>query len=434
MRDRAEINATRSHPFVCEFPPEAMDLLIAQQLLISLGLGMLIGLQRERAEKAVGGIRTFPLITLFGTVSGQLAQTHGGWIIAAGFVTLGALLLLSNLPRWRAGEGRGMTTEVAVLLLFALGAWLTVGPAWIVVVTGGVVALLLHWKTPLHRFASALGDNDMHAIMLFVLLSMVILPVLPNQSHGPYGVFNPFEIWLMVVLIVGISLGGYVAYKFFGGRGGVLLSGVLGGVISSTATTVSSARRSKGVTTGVGLVSLLIMVAAAVSLVRVLVEIAVVASRSFAQLALPLGALAVAMILIAGGTFFFTRHEDGELADQENPAQLKAALIFAAIYAVIKLAVAAAKDHFGTGGLYVVGVISGLTDMDAITLSTARLVDAQQLDAAVGWRTILIAALSNLAFKGCAVAALGSRQLATRVALLFGLSGTAGGLILWLWP
>lgn len=413
---------------------QPMDLLIAQQLLLSLGLGMLIGLQRERAHKAVGGIRTFPLITLLGTICGQLAQTHGGWIIAAALVAVASLLFIVNLPRAQAGDGGGLTTEVAVLLLFALGAYLTIGPMWIVVVTGGVVALLLHWKAPLHRFASAVGDRDMHAMMLFVLISMVILPVLPNQPFGPYGVFNPFDIWLMVVLIVGISLGGYVAYKLFGGQAGVLLSGILGGVISSTATTVSSARQSKNATAAAGLVSLLIMVAATVSVLRVIVEIAVVASRSFTHLALPLGAMFGAMTLISAAVYFLTRRENATLSEQENPAQLKAALIFAAIYAVIKFAVAAAKDHFGTSGLYVVAVISGMTDMDAITLSTARLVDAQQVDASTGWRTILIAALANLGFKGAAVAVLGSRSLALRVGLLFALSAVAGGLILWLWP
>jgi uncharacterized membrane protein (DUF4010 family) len=411
-----------------------MDLLIAQQLLLSLGLGMLIGLQRERAHKAVGGIRTFPLITLLGTICGQLAQHYGGWIIAGAFVAVAALLFIVNLPRAQAGDGGGLTTEVAVLLLFALGAYLTVGPMWIVVVVGGVVALLLHWKTPLHRFAGAVGDKDMHAMMLFVLISMVILPVLPNKPFGPYGVFNPFDIWLMVVLIVGISLGGYVAYKIFGGKAGVLLSGILGGVISSTATTVSSARQSKQSTVAAGLVSLLIMVAATVSVLRVIIEIAVVASRSFPQLALPLGAMFAAMALISAGLFFFTRRDEARLSEQDNPAQLKAALIFAAIYALIKFAVAAGKEHFGTSGLYVVAVISGMTDMDAITLSTARLVDAQQVDASTGWRTILIAALANLAFKGTAVAVLGSRPLALRVAVLFALSGVAGGLILWLWP
>ena len=413
---------------------QLMDLVIAQQLLISLALGMLIGLQRERVETALGGIRTFPLVTLLGTICGQLAQLHGGWILGAGFVSLTALMFLSNPPRRRAGEGLGLTTEFAVLLLYALGAFLVSGQNLLVVMLGGVIALLLHWKQPLHRFAGAVGDADMRAIMQFVLISMVILPVLPHENYGPFGALNPFEIWLMVVLIVGMSLAGYVASKFFGAVGGVLLSGALGGVVSSTATTVSSARISRGTPAGAPLVALLIMIASTVAMARVLIEIGIVASGSFLQLALPLGAMLGAMALIAAGAYFFTRKEPAELPAQENPAHLKTALLFALIYAVIKLALAAAKEHFGTTGLYAVGVISGLTDMDAITLSTARLVDAQGLEAGTGWRTILIAALANLAFKGGAVAMLGSRRLFAHVALLFGLSILAGGLILWLWP
>ena len=412
-----------------------MDLVAAQQLLISLGLGMLVGLQRERVETSLGGIRTFPLVTLLGTVCGQLAQLHGGWIVATGFVSLTALLFLSNLPRLRAGEGSGLTTEVAVLLLYALGAFLVSGQSFLVVVLGGIVALLLHWKQPLHRFAGAVGDTDMRAIMQFVLISMVILPVLPDRPSGPHGVFNPFEIWLMVVLIVGMSLAGYVAYKTFGALGGVLLSGALGGVISSTATTVSSARRSHGSDgKGARLTALLIMIASTVAMARVLIEIAVVASGSFLQLAVPLGAMLVFMAGVSACAYFFTRKEPAELPEQTNPAHLRAALIFALIYALIKLAVATAKEHFGTAGLYFVGLISGLTDMDAITLSTARLVEARTIESGTGWRTILIASLANLAFKGGAVAMLGTRQLFVNVAVLFGLSLGAGGLILWLWP
>ena len=412
-----------------------MDLVVAQQLLISLGLGMLIGLQRERVESKLGGIRTFPLVTLLGTICGQLAEVHGGWIVAAGLIALTGLMVLANLPRVRLGEGTGLTTEIAVLLLYALGAFLVSGPKLLIVALGGVVALLLHWKKPLHRFVGALGDADMRAIMQLVLISLVILPVLPNEEYGPYGVFNPFEIWLMVVLIVGLSLAGYVAYKIFGSLGGVLLSGVLGGAISSTATTVSSARQSRATRSGgAGLTALLIMIASTTAMARVLIEIGLVASGSFTRLAAPLGAMLAAMIVIAAGAYLFTRKEPAELGEQKNPAQLEAALLFAVIYAVIKLAVAAGKEHFGTAGLYVVGVISGLTDMDAITLSTARLVDSHGIEASTGWRTILIAAMANLGFKGVAVAALGTRQLFARVALLFGLSLVAGGLIFWLWP
>jgi uncharacterized membrane protein (DUF4010 family) len=263
---------------------------------------------------------------------------------------------------------------------------------------------------------------------------MVILPVLPNQAYGPYAVLNPFEVWLMVVLIVGMGLGGYVAYKVFGAQGGVLLSGVLGGLISSTATSVSSARSARNGSQTASLASLVVMIASAIAMVRVIVEVAVVAAPSLPALGPPLGAMLGAMVIITAAAYFITRKEKATLPEQHNPAELKPAFIFAIIYAVIKLAVAYANDQFGHAGLYVVGIISGLADMDAITLSTSRMVGNQQLDAGTGWRVILIAAMSNLVFKAGIVGVLGGMKVFSMVAVLFGASLAAGGLILWLWP
>lgn len=411
-----------------------MDLNIAQQLLLSLALGMLVGLQRERTETVIGGIRTFPLITLFGTICGHLAQSHGAWVLGAGLISLTGLAILSNVPRLHDEEVSGLTTEIAVLLLFALGAWIVTGPIMLVVAVGGVVALLLHLKAPLHQFANAIGHGDMRAIMQFVLITMVILPVLPNREFGPFGVLNPFEIWLMVVLIVGMSLVGYVAYKRFGSRNGVLLSGLLGGMISSTATTVSAARHTEHSSDGARLMSVLIMTASAVSLVRVLIEIGAVASAHFQRLALPIGAMLAAMTVIAAVAYAVNGRDQASLEQQQNPAQLKTGLIFAVMYAGMKIAVEAGKEYYGTYGLYIVGCISGLTDMDAITLSTSRLVEAGRLDPDIGWRTILIAIMSNLVFKAAAVGILGSRRLLKYVCVVFLQSLVAGGLILWLWP
>lgn len=413
-----------------------MDLLIAQQLIVSLGLGMLIGLQRERSGSAIGGIRTFPLITLFGTVSGQLAQTYGGFILASGFLALAALTFIPNLPRVKSGEINGMTTEVAMLLLYALGAFLVSGPMFLVVATGSAVALLLHWKESLHRFARAIGETDMQAIMRFVLISMVILPVLPNESYGPYQALNPFETWLMVVLIVGMSLCGYVAYKLFGTRGGALLAGILGGVISSTATTVTSSRTSRSAAQGQGpgLASIVIMIASSIALLRVLIEIGFVAGASFVPMATPLAAMLLAMAIIALIAYRFIKPTGASTSAPGNPAELQAALIFAAAYSAIKLAVAAAGTHFGHSGLYAIAVLSGLADMDAITLSTSRLVADHNLDASTGWRVILVAAMSNLVFKAAIVALLGGGRLFALISVLFGASLTVGGALLWFWP
>ena len=176
------------------------------------------------------------------------------------------------------------------------------------------------------------------------------------------------------------------------------------------------------------------MIASAVVFARLLVEIAAVATGSFLALAPPLAAMLGVVAAISAGFWFVGRGEDPDLPAQSNPAELKAALSFGALYAVVLLAVAFARDRFGTAGLYTVAVISGLTDVDAITLSTARLVNGGRLAAETGWRTILIAALSNMVFKAGIVAVLGEPRLLGRIALLFGAALAGGGAILWLWP
>ena len=210
-----------------------MDILILQQLAVSFGLGLLLGLERERRGSLIAGIRTFPLISLFGTVCAQVGQVFGGWVVAVGLVALAAIVVSANSAQMRKGAiDPGMTTEVAALLLYGVGALIVTGYLAAALVIAGAMALLLHSKTPLHNFARAVGERDMRAIMQFVLISLVILPILPSEQYGPYGVWNPFKLWLMVVLIVGISLGGYIAYKLFGARAGAVLGGVIGGMVS----------------------------------------------------------------------------------------------------------------------------------------------------------------------------------------------------------
>jgi uncharacterized membrane protein (DUF4010 family) len=377
-----------------------MDLIVLQQLAVSFGLGLLLGLQRERTESSIGGIRTFPLIALFGTVCALLGKTFGGWLVAAGLLALVAIVVYSNFAKMKSGDiDPGMTTEVAALLLYGLGAYVVIGSMIVAVVVGGAMAVLLHFKKPLHALAGAIGERDMRAIMQFVLLSLVILPVLPHQDFGPYGIWNPFQIWLMVVLIVGISLTGYIAYKFLGAQRGTLLAGVLGGLISSTATTVSYARRTMENTKIVNLAAVVIMIASCISLGRVLIEMAVVAPVAFASMAPPVAAILAVSIIIAVAMFVRQPSRDAQMPEQKNPAELKTAFIFAAIYAIVLVAVAVAKEHFGSAGFYAVAIVSGLTDMDAITLSLARLVESGRTDPSTGWRAILIAAMSNLVFK-----------------------------------
>ncbi len=412
-----------------------MDIVTFQQLAVSFGLGLLLGLERERRGPSIAGIRTFPLISLFGTVCAQLGEAFGGWIVAAGLLALAAVIVPANFVQVKKGiVDPGTTTEIAALLLYVVGALIAIGYLAAALVIAGAMAVLLHSKRPLHNFARAVGERDMRAMMLFVLLSLVILPVLPNKDFGPYAVWNPFKLWLMVVLIVGISLGGYIAYKLFGARAGALLGGIIGGMVSSTATTVSYARRTGSEAALASLSAFVIMTASCVSIVRVLVEIAAVAPRRFGEMAWPLIAMLVVCILIAVALYFPSRRQTAKMPEQKNPAELKPAFLFGALYALVLLAVAVAKQYFGSAGLYLVAIISGLTDLDAITLSTGQLADSNKIEARIAWQVILTAVLSNLLFKFGIVAALGSANLRKKVAWSFAGALVAGIGIILFWP
>jgi uncharacterized membrane protein (DUF4010 family) len=402
----------------------------------ALALGLLVGLQREHTQHQQTGIRTFTLITVLGTILALAGQTLGGWVVAAGLVAVAALLVVGHLARMRAdANGPGLTTEMAALLMYGVGVYLVLGHAAVAVAVGGGVAVLLSMKQPLHEFAHHLSEADVKAIMRFALISLVILPVLPNQAYGPYQVLNPHEIWLMVVLIVGISLGGYVALKWFGERAGTLLGGILGGLISSTATTVSFARRTRAAPEASGLAAVVVMIASAIAFVRVAALVGVVAPSAAGTVLPPLLAMFGVMAAIFAVLFLVVGRRGGDhIAEHGNPAELGPALVFGALYALVIFVVAVAKDGFGGGVLYGVAVVSGLTDLDAITLSTARLIDQGKLDAGTGWRLILVAAMANLVFKGLVVALLGSRRLLTYTIILFGLALVGGAAILMLWP
>ena len=405
------------------------------QLAVALGLGLLVGLQRERMDSAIAGIRTFALITVLGAVAAQLGQVFGGWVVAVGLLAVAGLVTAGNLSRLPEGKADpGQTTEFAAVLMYGIGAWVVVGSMTQAVVLGGVVALLLQLREPLHEFAGKIGEQDIKAIMQLVLIALVILPLLPDRAFGPYGVLNPYQVWWMVVLIVGISLLGYVAYKLFGMRAGTVVAGILGGIISSTATTVSYARRTKEDPGISRLAALVVMIASAVTFVRVMAEIAVVAHGSFLALAPPLAVLLGVAVVLSLVAWRIDRHAAQEPPEPANPAELRSALLFGVLYAAVLLAIAFARDRFGTAGLYAVAAFSGLTDVDALTLSTARLVDGGHLAAADGWRAILLAILVNLVFKGAIVAVLGSRRMLGRVAILFAAALAAGGVVWWVWP
>lgn len=412
--------------------PAIPDLATTFQLLaISLGLGLLVGIQRERVDAPLAGIRTFPLITLFGTLTALLAIPLGGWVVAVGLLAVVLTAGVGNLMR-QPRPDLGITTDISIVLMYAIGAYLVYGHRPAAVVMGAGVAVLLHAKPALHRFVERLGENDMRVMMQFVVISLVILPVLPDRTFGPYQVLNPHEIWWVVVLVVGLSLVGYVALKLYGGHKGLALAGLIGGLVSSTATTVSQARRAEPQHAMAATV--VVILASTVVYVRILTEIALAAPGIFARVAPPLLILLAVAAVLCVILWRQARRGNAELPDHANPSELRSALVFGAVYALVLLAVAAARQHVGNRGVYVAAGISGLTDLDAITLSTARLGEHGALRVDVVWRSIVIAVCANLAFKTGLVAVLGGGALARRIGFWFGIQVAVALLLLFLWP
>lgn len=410
----------------------APDTQIFLTLAVALGLGLLVGLQRQWATDEIAGIRTFPLVTLLGALT-ALSGGGNAVLVAMGLVCVTILMVVANLvvPDARTA---GMTTEVAALVMYMVGSAVAVGYTLPAVVVTGVTTVLLHWKAELHSLVARMGGDELRAAVQLVLIALVVLPVVPNQTYGPFDVLNPYKIWLMVVLIVGISLAAYVVYRVFGGRAGTLLAGVLGGLISSTATTVSYAGRTRANPVESASAAIVVIVASTVVFGRVLVEIGVVNLRFLAVAAPPLLTVMAIMVAIALLAYWRTNREIDGMPEHEPPSDLRAAIAFGLLYGVILFAVAAARESFGQRGLYVVAGLSGLTDVDAITLSVANLVGEDRLEAGQGWRLILFGSLANLVFKAGAVFVLGSSALKKRMAVLFGSSLAAGGLVLMLWP
>ena len=419
-------------PFV---QPDTSEIFL--RLAIALGLGLLVGLERERSQAPLAGLRTFPLATLLGSLCALLAPQFGLWLPAAGLLALALTIAVGvySVPREAGAAQPGITTEVALLLMFLVGVGLAAGYLAPCVVLSGGVALLLHGKQRLHDFVRRLSEEDLLVLFRFVLIALVVLPVLPDRAFGPFEVLNPYEIWWMVVLIVGIGLASYIAYRLFGQKAGTLLSGILGGLISSTATTASYARRARASPSSSAAGALVILIASTVVFARVAILLLAVAPGSARTLVPPLLVLFGFFGLLC--LLAWLRRPPGELPLEhaEQAAELRPALLFALIYAGVLFAVAAARHYSaGSQALFGVAALSGLTDVDAITLSSARLVDAGRLEADTAWRLIVVATLSNIAFKGAMAYVVGGRALGRKLLVSFGLGLAAGAALLALWP
>lgn len=412
-----------------------LDLLVG--FATSAGIGLLVGLERERNPQAKAGLRTFALIALLGSLAVVLAREVGSpWIVATGLLLVGATIAGAHFvdPATK-DDASGTTTVIAALLVYGLGALIAAGYRLPAVALGVALTALLYFKAELEGFSRRLTAQDIRSILQFALLSAVILPLLPNAplaASGPLAVLNPFNLWLMVVLISGVSLVGYVAWRLTLDRHGLALTGVLGGLVSSTATTLVYARHARSGAQAPAAALLVILLANATMFLRVLLIVAIVAPRLLPAVA----PLLVPALLLAAPPVLSRWNAARGAADAgdgyRNPANLGTALVFGAGYALVLVVVAWVATRLGTAGVYGLAAASGLTDVDAITLSLLRLFTTGELTARVAATAIALAVGSNLLLKIALVFAVGGRRagVATAVAFAAPLAGLAGGVAL----
>ncbi len=395
---------------------------ISLSFLTSLAVGLLIGLERERHPQAKAGVRTFAIIAILGTLCAMLGDETGSpWILVAGLAAGTYSVLAAYQADPQGSPDAGTTTVTTAALTFCLGAAVWHGYSGIVIAVAIVVTTLLHYKSQLEGFSVRLTATDMASVLQFAVLSLVILPVVPNQGYGPYGALNPYHLWMMVVLISAVSLAGYVAWRLLGGKGPVLLLGALGGLVSSTATTLVYSRGARGKPELEGTAATVILLANLVVLLRLSVLAAAVMPSILPTMLPVMGAGLLATLPIAWMTW--RRHAVGpalENPELTNPTDLPVALGFGAAYALVLVAAAWLNDLAGMAGVYAVAMVSGLTDVDAISLSSYRLFGDGSITAAGAVMSVVIAVCSNAVVKGSIVFAVGGRSLGLRCVAGFG--------------
>ena len=406
-------------------------------LATALAVGLLIGTERGWSARdtddthLAAGIRTFGLSGLLGGLAALFGQNLGLAVWVAILLVFGLLVLAGYIGDLLNNGDQGMTSEIAMLLTFLFGSLALTESAVLAAAGAVVVALLLSLKGALHASLHRLSEQELSGMLKLLFISLVLLPVLPNQGYGPWQAFNPYATWWMVVLIAGIGFVAYVAIRLVGTRHGLLLTALLGGMVSSTAMTLSLARMHRD-----GIQRLLacgLLATSALMFPRVLFEVGVINPDLLPRLAVPMG---VATLVYAGGALLYYRGSGRELAQNtepplKNPFELGPALRFGALLVLILFLVEGAQRWLGDAGIYLVALLAGLSDVDAITLSLARKAQGE-LSSQVAVQGIFLAALSNSLVKGSLIAMIGGRRLAwlTLPVMAAGLLGGLAALLL----
>lgn len=411
---------------------------LALRFAVAIGLGVLLGLERQRSKGDDGGagVRTFALIALSGALAGYLGENLGlDWLALAMFVAVAALIVGMYVVMAQRGD-TGITTEVSALLAFLLGLLCAHGQlqlaSWIAV----AMALLLALKDWLHQLASRINTADVEATLKFGIVTLIILPLVPDINYGPppLDVVNPYKIWLMVVLISALNFSSYLLIKVVGAEHGVGLAGLLGGLASSTAVTLGFSQRSRQADADASALALGIVLAWTVMFFRVAIMTALINWELGRQIAFVIGLLCVASL---GACYWLWRRnrqrERGEVKPGSNPFELGEAIKFGLLFGVVVLVSRAAQVYLGDAGLYLAAAVAGLTDVDAITLAMANLAQSDTSSLRVAARAIIIAVMANTTTKCAMAIGLGSpelRRITLPIAVLLFVTGAAGALLL----
>ena len=394
----------------------------------ALLIGTLVGIEREKNKLApddvgIGGVRTFILFSLTGAVAASLArELESGWVFGAGLLAVAGLAVAGYWAETRV-EPRsvGVTTEAAALAVYLLGGLAVAGYVEVALALGVVVSALLAYKQPLHDLVAKLGTEDIEAGLKLLAATFIVLPLLPREPVDPWGAIEPYSVWLLVILIAGLSLVGYVATRALGPRRGAAVTGLAGGLVSSTAVTLAFARTSRRGAGGsdAALASGLLL-AWGIMFVRVTVEVAVVHPPLVTPLLIPLGAMGGVTLALAGvqGARGAGGSDTGpDDLPLRNPFSLTSAIQFALFFAAVLVVVKLVQEHFPGEGYYVVAGLAGLTDVDAITLSMAGVVRDGGADTPTGVAAIVLAALANTVVKAGMIVILAGSSLRRRAVL-----------------
>jgi len=411
-------------------PDQYLDLF--RNLALALALGFLIGLERGWSKRElepgrrIAGVRTFGLIGFLGALTMLLGREINFWVIALAFGGLGILITAATaMESLRTGE-YGITTEVAALITFVLGALAMTRYATLAAAAAVITTVVLGVKPILHTWIRRLASQEIHAVFKLLLISVVMLPILPNRTYDPWQAFNPYEIWLMVVLISSISFVGYFAVKIIGAGRGILLTGMFGGLASSTAVTLSLSRLAKTSAGGQQVFAAGIIAASTTMFPRILLVSAIFRPPLAETLFYP---FLLAAITGYGAVWWLIKKKTGleghAAVSLDNPFEFGTALRFGALLAIVIWLTKVLQERIGEVGIYLTAALSGITDVDAITLSLSRLAEDPAM-LKVATLGVMIAATVNTVVKWGMTVAIAGGAMSRYVGLGFGLMLFAG--------